>query len=630
MITRKLFSLFLLILVSVNVMAQSFFSEGTKAGLKDNAGRVVLQPVFDNYWNFTEGTAAVQHSNKWGYIDQAGRVTLAFSYEYATPFFEGAAVVKLGDNKWAVINKTGGVVAQLPYEEVGNFVFGFARVLNDKKYGFIDKTGKEVIAPGYDGAENFSREGLAAVCREKKWGFIDKANKEVIPFDYGNAGEFSEGLAPVMKNQKWGYIDSSGKEIIPINLAYRKAYPFKNEKAEVAGSISRGAELRGLIDKSGKLISRPMFHTIGSFSDDGFAVFGVLKYKVIEESMLYQLSKTDYKIETPHIPSGSGITNDGVITDSGKIIIPAKYFFIQRLSDGTFEVVDFNFKAAYFDSTGKKTAMPALINTAQAEKTGLYRYLAGGKWGYKDVQGEIIVKAKYDFAFDFNDGVARVISKNRSTIIDAAGKELIPINYRNVFARRLNVNSNLVVITAYVGDNSTWIGGSYHPNLVPIFRYGLYDLSQGKEIIPLQTKVLSFTVDLSEMEFQSLVQKEWIVAATSKWTAAFVNYWKHSRGVIDYYGKEIIPLKYEIFDAMVFAPNERILVGEVTDRKYKNAFSVDNYQITEAKYGVIDYSGKEIIPLAVCTGIALLPNRTFEVSFKDGSKKTYDLNGQPR
>ena len=67
-------------------------------------------------------------------------------------------------------------------------------------------------------------EGLASVKLNGKWGFIDKTGKEVIPIKYDNAGSFSERLASVKLNDKWGFIDKTGKEVIPIK--YDDVYSF--------------------------------------------------------------------------------------------------------------------------------------------------------------------------------------------------------------------------------------------------------------------------------------------------------------------------------------------------------------------------------------------------------------------
>ena len=107
------------------------------------------------------------------------------------------------------------------YDYVGCFIEGLAKVRLKGKYGFVDKTGREVIPCMYDSAGVFS-DRLAKVELNGRWGVIDKTGKEVIPFKYAWAGEFKEGLAPVQLNGKCGYIDKSGKEICPFKYDYAR------------------------------------------------------------------------------------------------------------------------------------------------------------------------------------------------------------------------------------------------------------------------------------------------------------------------------------------------------------------------------------------------------------------------
>jgi hypothetical protein len=80
-------------------------------------------------------------------------------------------------------------------------------------------------------------EGLAGVGLNRKLGYIDKGGREVIPLKYEspppntNPGGFSEGLAFVRLNFKWGYIDRSGNEVIAFK--YDKAYSFSGGLAVV-------------------------------------------------------------------------------------------------------------------------------------------------------------------------------------------------------------------------------------------------------------------------------------------------------------------------------------------------------------------------------------------------------------
>lgn len=84
-------------------------------------------------------------------------------------------------------------------------------------HGYKTEDGKIVIPAKYFDAEyNFSHVGLAAVNLNKKWGFIDKTGKVVIPIKYDFVVRFTEGLAGVKMNDKWGFIDPKGNIIIPI------------------------------------------------------------------------------------------------------------------------------------------------------------------------------------------------------------------------------------------------------------------------------------------------------------------------------------------------------------------------------------------------------------------------------
>lgn len=63
------------------------------------------------------------------------------------------------------------------YDFIGDFVEGLAVVKLNDRYGFVDKTGKEVISPKYDSVGYFS-EGLVTVLLKGNLGFVDKTGKE--------------------------------------------------------------------------------------------------------------------------------------------------------------------------------------------------------------------------------------------------------------------------------------------------------------------------------------------------------------------------------------------------------------------------------------------------------------------
>jgi hypothetical protein len=183
-------------------------------------------------------------------------------YESTGDFSEGLARVKL-NGKWGYIDKTGKEVIPLKYDHAGNFYEGLADVKLNDKWGYIDKTGKEVIPLKYDDAGNFD-EGLAYVKMNGKYGYIDKTGKEVTPFQYDGVGPFFQGLAPVRLNGKWGCIDKTGKEVIP--LKYDEALYFSEGLAYVKLNGKYG-----YIDKTGKEVIPLKYDDAGNF-DEGLAM----------------------------------------------------------------------------------------------------------------------------------------------------------------------------------------------------------------------------------------------------------------------------------------------------------------------------------------------------------------------
>lgn len=143
----------------------------SKYGYINKDGIVVIEPVYDMAFNFSDGLAPVKKFGKWGFIDTNGYYVIKPKFVGAGSFFKGLAGVKESD-KWGVIDKTGSYIIKPIFDKAGGFSDGFARVEVNMKWGFIDTNGKYVIKPEFD-----------------------------------DAGEYKEGLAPVKINGKWGYIE---------------------------------------------------------------------------------------------------------------------------------------------------------------------------------------------------------------------------------------------------------------------------------------------------------------------------------------------------------------------------------------------------------------------------------------
>jgi hypothetical protein len=133
------------------------------------------------------------------------------------------------------------VVIPLRFEDARPFHNGLAPVKEGGKWGFIDRQGRMVIEPQYDGfmasepdySHQVFRGGFAAVRKGDKWGFITPSGDALTPFVWDYADQFSGGRAVVGAGGKYGYIDTNGRLVIP--LQYDDANRFA-DGAALAGS----------------------------------------------------------------------------------------------------------------------------------------------------------------------------------------------------------------------------------------------------------------------------------------------------------------------------------------------------------------------------------------------------------
>ncbi len=83
-----------------------------------------------------------------------------------------------------------------------------------QKVGYVDKTGKEVIALQFEDMMQSFNEGYAIAMQKGKVGFIDKTGKWVILPQFDKARQFSHGFAKVTVGSNSFYIDTKGNKVL--------------------------------------------------------------------------------------------------------------------------------------------------------------------------------------------------------------------------------------------------------------------------------------------------------------------------------------------------------------------------------------------------------------------------------
>ncbi len=188
-------------------------------------------------------------SGKFGYKNERGEIITQAVYDAAMAHREGNLARVMKDKKFGFVGLDGKEAVACQFSDAGAFSEDLAAVKVDGKWGFIDESGNMVIKPSYDFTLRFN-EGMSSVQKGGKWGYINKKGEEVVPVKYNATGYFNNGLASVMLGKKWGYVDATNKTIIPFE--YDRADPFGMSEKN-AGRVTVG-DKTFYINKQGECV----------------------------------------------------------------------------------------------------------------------------------------------------------------------------------------------------------------------------------------------------------------------------------------------------------------------------------------------------------------------------------------
>lgn len=257
-----------------------------KYGFIDNMNKMVIAPEYDTTLHFSEGWCAVGVNDtssespmplQWGYIDATGKImqfTDIPALGAAASFHNNRAMIsEIGMDEPKYINRRGEVIFKqegyyffndpdvyfregilkvmkplgsdglfqtlfvdtngkvlegfkTDYDDVGQFKQGMMWYRKGIHYGFLDRTGKEVIEAKYDTVLDFS-EGWARVSQRMEMnpntgkleggihGYINNLGEWMLQPKARMGYSFSNGYARVFENGKWGYMNTMGSMVIP-------------------------------------------------------------------------------------------------------------------------------------------------------------------------------------------------------------------------------------------------------------------------------------------------------------------------------------------------------------------------------------------------------------------------------
>lgn len=398
------------------------------------------------------------------------------------------------------------------------FTNGYLQVCKNKKYGFIDKSGKEVVPCKYSRVEDFkydvavvygdiddrvgarkmglvntkgqeiipcdniiggvpSEKGEYVVKRNSKYGVIDKNLNIIIPFEYDGIGEFSEGLASVIKNGKKGFIDKANRLIIPCE--YDEPDPewgVSDDFSEGLVNVSKDGKW-GYINKSNKVVI-PFIYDIAESFHGGLALVNLGEYCIDVTGKIVQRSNSDL---LEHLTNGifrKGLDEFVLFNKCGII--------------GKYDRSWNNAGVEYYDG----------------EKFDGYLFVGrNNKSGVIDYNGKEIIPIIYDFINHYNYPDHQfIIAKSGSlkTLFDTSGNMVVSSDYEIKSSAESIVKVRKDGLYGYIDKSGKIVSPciydeaeDFHNGFAIVCKGGLWGVidTSGKETIPCKYQGVSFFYD---------------------------------------------------------------------------------------------------------------------------------------
>lgn len=358
------------------------FKQNQQWGIINLKGEELVNPIYDNSFDFHKGFAVVRRNNKYGVVNSVGEEIIKSSYHNIMQTKGNYFIVVEEENykekRYGVLNTNGNTVIPFIYKNIEEAINNCVIVDNGIKMGLLNNRNDTLLDFSYKKMKP-GNTNLIAVSGGTGAGYINYKGDTIIPFEFSEVEEFYFEHAIVYRDD-FGVINNRGESTVPCN--YKKIihvdkdivkvyndedkYGFYNVDGtklteciyddlnyslngyenfmRINESEDKKEELFvnnmaivsingrfGAINKKGKQVIEPYYHTMTDFDEYGIAL------------VMYNNKK-------------------GLVNNQGKVIVPTKYDNIAK-DDATGYYYSYFFdrkenirqknNAGYFDFTGK-------------------------------------------------------------------------------------------------------------------------------------------------------------------------------------------------------------------------------------------------------------------------------------
>ncbi|KRU41371.1 WG repeat-containing protein [Clostridium sporogenes] len=264
-----------------------------------------------------------------------------------------------------------------------------------------------------------------------KWGYINEKGEFLIKPIYDLALEFQcNGLAVVEIDNFYGIIDDNGDYIV------KHKYGFISEFSEGRAIVIDNERFNIINEKGDELISKTQNYSyIGNFKE------GRAQYGIIDPNKGYLY---------------------GYLDRDGKDIIPAQYEYandfykekaVVRIKENEYALINVDGEIL------NKYEYASVGNLREGLLS--FKEDIGGKYGFIDEDGNVVIKPQFTYAQDFSEGRAVVNASgniiNNYGVIDKEGNYIITPKYNDIIL----LGDNRMAVGIAIDKTSPFIGSKY-------------------------------------------------------------------------------------------------------------------------------------------------------------------------
>ncbi|HEY8400214.1 MAG TPA: WG repeat-containing protein, partial [Cytophagaceae bacterium] len=652
-------------------------------GVSDKKGRIVLQPIYKNYRASFDNFIQLQNESLLWELYSVDQKKVINDQGYdAYHFLSPDLLITINGVKKGLITSSGTIIQEPVWDDVwteeGENVI---RVKQNELIGFLSKIGKLLVSPQYTFLSDF-RDDVAVVFKDNKYGLINSKGKVLTQPVYVNIEPADLAYKCISSDNGMDYIsyDEDGNFIEKINYKnYRSISIYqRNQNSQVQfnrfrsvgpskfGWVRNYAGLWGWKDSTGKFKVKPAYNDIQVDSASGLTLVMIRVRNVDKRRSVSFDSQLITKYGLVNHNNGVIVINPiflNIVVDDFKtglyarcILESGKYALISRTGNFIhgYEYKDkgrlvrgkIGYIGVFQNGVARINLDGTIVYTGYREEEVIpaiaphskYRQIScsGGKWGYIDMNGKIIIEPEYDYARDFFNDKAIVKKGKKYGVITKENSFVLTPDYDfidylegsdNKLFRLTNIKNKYGYLTKegkVIVNPGFEKAGFFREGLASVRdenKWGYIDTSGVLVISPEYEKVSEFNEGLAavminrkwgfiDRQGKMVIEPQFSSAGDFHEGRAWVKQ-KNKVGYINQSGNYIIPPKYIKADnfkngvAIARIKKKYGLIdakGKWIGRPcYKSISEFENNSLAIVRkgkrYGVIDNRGKKVIPV---------------------------------